>query len=121
MHRSALKYRGLSLAAIVTGLIAAVAFAAPANADIYLYQDANYSGGVYVTSSSNYSYHDGDTFSNGVRLADNVSSIYNYTYQYYTFYTDHYYAGESYYVSPWAMISYVGSNWNDRFSSHHVL
>lgn len=113
-----LKRVGRLLAVAVVGLVAAATFASPANAVVELYQHASYGGG-YWGGYDNYTYHNGDTFNNGYRLYDAVTSIQNDVPYWTCFYTNHYYTGEWLALPANFHKPNVGSYWNDRFSSHN--
>lgn len=106
--------------AAFAGAILAVGAAAPASAGVYLYQNDQYLGGSHYDSGSNYTYHDGDTFSNGVHLYDNVTSVKNQTSYWTCFYVNHHYEGDGLALNSYVYSPNVGSYYNDKFSSHLV-
>jgi len=104
--------------AIALGVVGAFVFAAPANADeLGVFQDANYGGEdlLFTSSVPWYGYY---AYSGGQNLNDTVSSLINASSCHITFYTDVNYSGVSYPVNPWTDVPWVGSYFNDKFSSH---
>ncbi len=107
--------------AVAAGFAGASVLAVPAQADLSLHQSLNYRGGAYNTTNSNYTYHDGDTFNNGYRLHDAVSSLNNITSYTACFYTEHFYGGARSGYAPLVKTGYVGDSLNDKFSSHELV
>jgi peptidase inhibitor family I36 len=88
-----------------------------------LYQNTFYSGGKYVASGDNYTYHDGDTFSNGYHLYDAVSSAQNVNTTYtICLFAGHHYEGTALCIPPRIYPGNLGDDgFNDAASSHYWL
>jgi hypothetical protein len=140
--QSIIKRVAVCLFSVVAGL---AAMATPASASdacaisngVCLYQNTNYptpssSAGRRVEgTATNYSYHDGDTFHNGVALFDRVSSLQlRRSGWYFTLWTDHFLRGCHISFRPLENPANLGAfstgcsganagSWNDKGSSHH--
>lgn len=103
---------------LMLAIAAAGVSAAPANAAaVDLYQDVGFTGGYAGRGTLVSSYH-GQYFNNGHRLWDAVSALRNNRGHWTTFWTNHHCGGAGYGVEPWGTRSWVGSKFNDTFSSH---
>ena len=106
-----------------TGIVA-VAFATPASAAgtcplnfVCVFQDADYGGGSYewLVNDADPNFNQGQTFSNGVRLNDNISSLINGTSKSVQFCTDANYAGHC--VTYPSLSATAQVAYNDQYSS----
>lgn len=107
----------MAAAALVLGLAGTVVTAAPASADVQVYQNINYGGGYRSLGTTQVSYHF-RYYDNGVQLWDSVTSLRNNYGHWTTFWTEPACGGDGFSVEPWGTRSYVGATFNDRFSAH---
>jgi hypothetical protein len=108
--------------AAVVGIAGGLVVATPANAYLELYQNANDAGYHEAFFDTSVSWYGPYTFNNGgAGLNDNVSAFYNNSGHNVCLYTDVNYAGEDFGpITDNEYVPWVGSHWNDRFSSHIV-
>lgn len=108
-----------SFAASVALAVATLASSAsPANAaPIDIWQDADFTGGYSGLGELAPTYH-GYYHNNGFRRWDSVSSLKNNTSHWQVFWYDHHCRGSGASYPAYTQKSWVGSNNNDRFSSH---
>ncbi|MEV4637044.1 peptidase inhibitor family I36 protein [Actinoplanes sp. NPDC049548] len=105
------------LAATAVGAFAATTLAAPANAEITLYDGTRYTAGWirYYGSDSSYT---GDTFSSGVALNDHISSVNNNNTVYTCLYEHANYTGNNLRLNPGVDLLTLSSTWDNKISSH---
>jgi hypothetical protein len=105
----------------ISGWAASPAAAACSSGYFCEYQNESWGGGEYKSTGDNYTYHDGDVFSNGYHLYDAVSSYRNYNSTLcFILWTGHYYTGSDWTAYTNESVSYM-IGFNDVASSHYYL
>ena len=118
-----IKRLSMLFVAVAVGLVGAVFSATPANALVEVYRHPN---STWANTSvpfwwglDNWSYHDGDTFSDGFHLYDAASATLNSTPSWTCFYVDHHYSGAWYGLNGYVgATNLIGTGYDNLLSSH---